>query len=61
MFAAIEAEQDSRGTDDENPNSLLPKGVAGKILACDQLLQCVTAVTGLPQHHKTRPMTGGNG
>lgn len=31
MFAGNKAEQDKERTDDENPNSLLPKGVAGKI------------------------------
>lgn len=31
MFAGNEAEQDNERTADKNLNSLLPKGVAGKI------------------------------
>lgn len=50
MFAGNEAEQDNERTDDEKPNPLLPKGVAGKIPNEDQLLQlqCAAAVAGFP-------------
>lgn len=50
MFAGNGVEQDNERTDDENPNPLLPKGVAGKIPDEDQLLQlqCAAAVAGFP-------------